>query len=102
RELSILESALAVADIRTIDQLVSEATEERCFRTLLLSVFWCMALALSLVGLYALLTYSVRQRTAEIGIRMALGAQRRDVMHQVIGQGACLALPGITLGLKRL
>jgi len=99
RELSILDSALAVADIRTMDQLVSEATEERRFQTLLLSVFSGMALALSLVGLYALLTYSVRQRTAEIGIRMALGAQRRDVMHQVIGQGACLALTGITLGL---
>jgi predicted permease len=99
RELSTLDSALAVGDIRTMDQLVSEATEERRFQTLLLSVFSGMALALSLVGLYALLAYSVRQRTAEIGIRMALGAQRRDVMQQVIGQGACLALNGITLGL---
>jgi len=99
REVSTLDSALAVADIRTMDQLVSEATEERRFQTLVLSVFSGMAVALSLVGLYALLAYIVRQRTAEIGIRMALGAQKRDVMQNVLGQGAGLAFAGITLGL---
>jgi putative ABC transport system permease protein len=99
RELSTLDSALAVGDIRTMDQLVSEATEERRFQTSLLSLFSGIALALSLVGLYALLAYSVRQRTGEIGIRMALGAQKRDVMQNVIGQGACLAFAGLTLGL---
>ena len=99
REVSTLDSALAVADIRTMDQLVSEATEERRFQTLLLSVFSGMAVALSLVGLYALLAYTVRQRTAEIGVRMALGAQKRDVMQNVLGQGASLAFAGITLGL---
>jgi predicted permease len=99
RELSMLDSALAVGDIRTMDQLVSEATEERRFQTSLLSLFSGIALALSLVGLYALLAYSVRQRTAEIGIRMALGAQNRDVMQNVMGQGAGLAFVGLTLGL---
>ena len=98
-EVSTLDSALAVADIRTMDQLVSEATEERRFQTLVLSVFSGMGVALSLVGLYALLAFIVRQRTAEIGIRMALGAQKRDVMQNVLGQGASLAFAGITLGL---
>jgi putative ABC transport system permease protein len=99
RTLSALDPTLAVADVRSMDQLVSEATQERRFQTLLLSVFSGMALGLSLVGLYALLAYSVRQRTAEIGIRMALGAQKRDVVRLAIGQGAGLAFTGIALGL---
>ena len=98
-ELNSIDSALAVADVRTMDQLVSEATAERRFQTLLLSVFSGASLVLSLVGLYALLAYSVRQRTAELGIRMALGAQKRDVMRLVIGQGGGLAFTGIALGL---
>jgi predicted permease len=99
KTLSALDPTLAVADVRSMDQLVSEATEERRFQTLLLCVFSGMALGLSLVGLYALLAYSVRQRTGEIGIRMALGAQKPDVMQLVIGQGTALAITGIALGL---
>src|SRR5437660_3487612 len=94
-----IDPAMAVADLRTMDQLVSEATAERRFQTLLLSVFSGAALVLSLVGLYALLAYSVRQRTAELGIRMTLGAQKRDVMRLVIGEGGGLAFTGIALGL---
>ncbi len=99
REVNTLDPALAVADIRTMDQLVAEATAERRFQTLLLSVFSGAALVLSLVGLYALLAYSVRQRTAELGIRLALGAQKRDVMRLIIGWGAGLAFTGTALGL---
>jgi len=99
RELITLDSALAVADVRTMAQLVSEATEERRFQTLLLSSFSGIALVLSLVGLYALLAYSVRQRTAEIGIRMALGAQRSSLMRLILMEGSGLALAGITVGL---
>src|SRR5207249_5994871 len=99
REVNTLDPALAVADIRTMDQLVAEATAERRFQTLLLSVFSGAALVLSLVGLYALLAYSVRQRTAELGIRLALGAQKRDVMRLLIGWGAGLAFTGTALGL---
>jgi hypothetical protein len=76
RELSVIDPTLAIADIRTMGQLVSESTAPRRFQTLLLSTFSGIALVLSLVGLYAMLAYSVRQRTAEIGIRMALGARR--------------------------
>jgi ABC-type antimicrobial peptide transport system permease subunit len=94
-----LDPAVAVADVRTMNQLVSGATAERRFQTLLLTAFGGVALFLSLVGLYALMTYSVEQRTAEIGIRMALGAQRRSVMRVILKQGAALALAGIALGL---
>ena len=99
KELSTLDSALAVADIRTMDQLVSEATEERRFQTLLLSSFSGIGLVLSLVGLYALLAYSIRQRIPEIGIRMALGAQRGSIVRLVLKEGSGLALAGIVLGL---
>jgi putative ABC transport system permease protein len=93
-----LDPAVAVADVRTMSQLVSAATAERLFQTLLLTAFGGVALFLSLVGLYALMAYSVQQRTAEIGIRMALGAQRSSVMRLVLKQGSTLALTGIALG----
>jgi predicted permease len=93
-----LDPAVAVADVRTGSDLVSGATSERRFETFLLTAFGGIALFLSLVGLYALMTYSVEQRTAEIGIRMALGAQPRSVLRLVLRQGSQLALAGIVLG----
>jgi predicted permease len=93
-----LDPAVAVADVRTMSQLVSASTAERRFQTLLLTAFGGIALLLSLVGLYALMAYSVERRTPEIGIRMALGAQRGAVMRLVLQQGALLALAGIALG----
>jgi predicted permease len=93
-----LDPAVAVADVRTGSDLVAEATAERRFETYLLTAFGCMALFLSLVGLYALMTYSVEQRTAEIGLRMALGAQPGSVLGLVLRQGSGLALAGIALG----
>jgi putative ABC transport system permease protein len=94
-----LDSSLAIGDVRTMDQLVAESTAGRRFQTLLLAAFSGVALLLSLVGLYALVASSVRQRTAEIGIRVALGAQRRDIIQLIIGQGAALSFTGIGLGL---
>jgi len=94
-----LDPAVAVADVSTMSQLISAATAQRRFQTLLVTAFGGVALLLSLVGLYALMAYSVAQRTAEIGIRMALGAQRSSVMRLVLRQGANLALAGIALGL---
>lgn len=94
-----LDPAIAAADVRTMSQLVSEATAERRFQTFLLTAFGAAALFLSLVGLYALIAYSVQQRTGEIGIRMALGAQRSTVMRMVLKQGTSLALIGSALGI---
>jgi predicted lysophospholipase L1 biosynthesis ABC-type transport system permease subunit len=93
-----LDPALAVADVHTMDELVSQAGAERRFQTLVLTAFGGIALFLSVVGLYALMAWSVQQRTAEIGIRMALGAQRSGVMWLVLTQGAALWLGGIALG----
>jgi len=93
-----LDPSLVATDLHTMNQLVSKASAERRFQTLLLTIFGGLALFLSLVGLYGLMAYSVQQRTAEIGIRMALGAQAGDVLRLVLRQGANLALAGVALG----
>ena len=93
------DAALAVADARTMGQLVSGASAEPRFQTLVLTVFGGFSLFLSLLGLYALMAYSVQRRTAEIGVRMALGAQRTGVVLLVLRQSAILWLGGIALGL---
>jgi putative ABC transport system permease protein len=93
-----LDPALALVDARTMGQLVSEAGAERRFQTLVLTAFGGIALFLSMVGLYALMAFAVQQRTAEIGVRMALGAQRSGVMWMVLKQGASLWLGGMAAG----
>jgi predicted permease len=93
------DSQLAVARMRSFDQVVSEATARQSFNMLLLSVFAAIALLLAAIGIYGMLSYSVRQRAQEIGIRMALGARRGDVMRMVVRQGMMLAGGGILLGL---
>ena len=98
-EVNAIDPALALADISPMDQLVSESIAGRRFQTLLLSVFAGAALSLALVGLYALLVSSIQQRTAELGIRMALGAQRSDLLSLVLGNGMKLVLTGLTIGL---
>jgi putative ABC transport system permease protein len=93
-----LDPTVAVADVHTMNELVSASTAERRFQTLLLTIFGGIALFLSLVGLYGLMAYTMQQRTAEIGIRVALGAQPGSVMRLVLMQGSRLALAGIALG----
>jgi putative ABC transport system permease protein len=94
-----LDPTIAVADVRTMNQLVSESLAERRFQTTLLTSFGAFALFLSLIGLYAMLAYSVLERTAEIGIRMALGARRSSVMGMVLKEGASVILAGLALGM---
>ena len=94
-----LDPNLAAGDIQTMGNLESEASARRRFQTSLLSVFAGIALFLALVGLYGLMAYSVSRRTREVGIRMALGAERSDVLLLVIEKAAFLLAIGLASGL---
>jgi predicted permease len=94
-----LDPNLAASDIQTMGDLESEASAPRRFQTSLLAVFATIALCLSLVGLYGLMAYSVGLRTREVGIRVALGAQRMDVMLLVLKKAALLLALGLVSGL---
>ena len=93
-----LDSNLAVADVQTLDEVIAQSIAQRRLTMLLLSIFAGAALLLAAVGIYGVIAYSVTQRTQEIGIRLALGAQRADVLGMVVRQAAVLALAGIVLG----
>ena len=97
--LKSLDSNLAATDIRTMGDLVSIASARRRFQTSLLTVFAAIALLLALVGLYGLLAFSVNRRTREVGIRMALGAERRDVLFLIIRNAATLVGTGLLAGI---
>jgi putative ABC transport system permease protein len=88
-----------VADIDTMDHIVSEAIARQRFSMLLLGIFAALALVLAAVGIYGVMSYSVAQRTHEIGIRMALGARRADVLQMTVKQGLRLVSAGMILGL---
>src|SRR5208337_5081298 len=88
-----------VFDISTMDKRLAASVAPRRFNLLLLASFALLAMLLAGVGIYGVVSYSVEQRTHEVGIRMALGAQRRDVLKLILAQGMVLLLMGIGLGL---
>jgi putative ABC transport system permease protein len=98
-ELQQLDPELPMAAVVTMDQLLADSLSRSRFTMLLLGIFSVVALVLAAVGIYGLIAYSVTQRTQELGIRIALGAQRREVFRLVLGQGARLTLLGVALGI---
>jgi predicted permease len=93
------DASLVAAEFHTMGELVSEAAARRRFQTTLLTAFSGMAMLLGMVGIYGLLAYSVKQRTAEIGVRIALGASRGRILGMILRQGLELTLTGLMLGL---
>ena len=99
REIRGVDGMMIVAHVRTMDQMVAESLSRQNFNALLLTVFAAIALLLAAIGIYGLMSYSVEQRLQEIGIRVALGATRGDVLRLMVVQGMKLAGIGIVVGL---
>jgi len=93
-----LDPNIPVSEIRPMSEVIEVSTTERRLTMVSLIIFSVVALVLASVGIYGVISYSVSQRTQEIGIRMALGAQRRDLLRMVVGNAMLLAFTGITLG----
>ncbi|MGA7854102.1 MAG: ABC transporter permease [Candidatus Acidiferrales bacterium] len=93
-----LNSENVIFDTKPMEEIVAESLAARRFSMILLSVFAALALLLSSIGIYGVISYVVGQRTHEIGIRMALGAQRGDVLRLMLGEGMKMALIGVAIG----
>jgi putative ABC transport system permease protein len=87
-----------IAKVATMDQLISDSVARSRFSAILLAIFAVLAMILACIGIYGVMAYATAQRRNEIGIRMALGAQRRDVLRLILGQGAKLAFLGAVIG----
>jgi putative ABC transport system permease protein len=99
REVSALDKDLPVSNLRFMDELVGKSVAQPRVYALLLGIFGGLALVLATIGIYGVMSYTVTQRTHELGIRMALGARPRDVLTLIIKQGMILAGTGIIIGL---
>ena len=98
-EIKAVDAELPVYDIRAMSQVIGESVAQRRFTMMLLSVFAAAALLLAAIGLYGVISFSVTERTREIGIRMAMGASYTDVLRLVLGQALTLSLVGIVIGI---
>jgi len=99
REARALEPNVPIYDVKTMQQWLSESLARRRFAMLALGLFAVVAMLLASVGIYGVMSYTVAQRTREIGIRVALGAQTRNVLKLIVGQGMVLAGSGVAIGL---
>jgi putative ABC transport system permease protein len=99
REVRALDKDQPISDVRTMNEWLADSIARARFATLLLGIFAIVALMLASLGIYGVMAYSVTQRTNEIGIRMALGATRGDVVFLVLKRGLLLAASGVAIGL---
>jgi putative ABC transport system permease protein len=98
-EVTALDRGVPVSAVQTMDQLLDQTVAQPRFNLVLLGVFAAVSLVLAAIGIYGILSNGVRARTQEIGIRMALGAEKSTVLRLVVGQGVRLALLGVAIGL---
>jgi putative ABC transport system permease protein len=98
-EVWALDKDQSVYDIKTMRQILSEMLSQRRFNMLLLGIFAAVALTLAAMGIYGVMSYAVAERTHEIGLRMALGAQASDVLNLIVRQGMLLVTTGLLVGL---
>jgi putative ABC transport system permease protein len=98
-ELAAIDASLPAYAVRTMREIIGEQQRENMIMPKLLTVFGAIALFLAVIGVYGVMAYTVTQRTQEVGIRMALGAQRADILRMVVRQGLTLAAVGLVIGL---